>query len=100
MPVSAHGRQIGHEFLGVVERIGSDVTTVKVGDLVVASFSYQDNNTCEFCRAGVQTACVPVGFGHALRPLTRRRWWRSETPPKMGSAPYRERRTEPSSALV
>src|SRR4051794_4804879 len=56
------GQQMGHEFLGIVEQAGTDVATVKVGDLVVASFSYQDN-TCEFCRAGVQTACAHPEFG-------------------------------------
>ncbi|AEV84499.1 IMP dehydrogenase [Actinoplanes sp. SE50] len=57
MPAAEQGRQVGHEFLGIVEQTGADVATVKAGDLVVASFSYQDN-TCEFCRAGVQTACA------------------------------------------
>ncbi|MET8091502.1 alcohol dehydrogenase catalytic domain-containing protein [Micromonospora sp. NPDC005220] len=62
MPASEQGVQMGHEFLGTVEQIGSDVAGVKVGDLVVASFSYQDN-TCEFCRAGLQTACAHAEFG-------------------------------------
>ncbi|MET8088500.1 alcohol dehydrogenase catalytic domain-containing protein [Micromonospora sp. NPDC005237] len=62
MPASDQGQQMGHEFLGVVEQTGSDIATVKVGDLVVASFSYQDN-TCEFCRAGFQTACSHPEFG-------------------------------------
>jgi threonine dehydrogenase-like Zn-dependent dehydrogenase len=66
MPASEQGQQMGHAFLGVVERLGPGVTTVKVGDLVVASFSYQDN-TCEFCRAGVQTACEHVGFFSAAQ---------------------------------
>jgi threonine dehydrogenase-like Zn-dependent dehydrogenase len=62
LPAQERGMQVGHEFLGVVEQIGADVTTVQPGDLVVASFSYQDN-TCEFCRAGVQTACSHPEFG-------------------------------------
>jgi len=62
LPGQEQGMPVGHEFLGVVERTGADVTTVKTGDLVVASFSYQDN-TCEFCRAGVQTACAHPEFG-------------------------------------
>ncbi|HEX6467634.1 MAG TPA: alcohol dehydrogenase catalytic domain-containing protein [Streptosporangiaceae bacterium] len=61
MPAGEQGQRMGHEFLGVVEQTGADVAGVKAGDLVVASFSYQDN-TCEFCRAGVQTACVHGGF--------------------------------------
>ena len=62
LPAQEQGQQMGHEFLGVVEQTGSDVAGVKAGDLVVASFSFQDN-TCEFCRAGVQTACAHPEFG-------------------------------------
>ena len=52
---------MGHEFIGVVEEIGSDVTTVTQGDLVVAPFACSDN-TCEFCREGLQTSCRHGGF--------------------------------------
>jgi threonine dehydrogenase-like Zn-dependent dehydrogenase len=52
---------MGHEFLGVVEDLGSEVTGLKRGDLAVASFAYQDN-TCDFCREGVQTSCRHGGF--------------------------------------
>jgi threonine dehydrogenase-like Zn-dependent dehydrogenase len=61
MEPSERGRRIGHEFLGVVEDTGADVTTVKQGDLVVAPFVYSDN-TCEFCREGLQTSCLHGGF--------------------------------------
>ena len=47
---------MGHEFLGIVEETGADVATVKAGDLVVAPFTYSDN-TCDFCREGLQIAC-------------------------------------------
>ena len=40
LPTTEQGVQSGHEFLGVVEQTGTDVSTVKAGDLVVASFSY------------------------------------------------------------
>ena len=46
----------GHEFLGIVEDAGSEVTTVKKGDLVVAPFAVSDG-TCEYCRDGLQTSC-------------------------------------------
>lgn len=61
LPASQTGTTMGHEFLGVVEETGTDVRTVVRGDLVVASFSYQDN-TCPICRDGVQTACPHGGF--------------------------------------
>jgi threonine dehydrogenase-like Zn-dependent dehydrogenase len=61
MPLSACPVRMGHEFIGVVEDIGREVSTVKKGDLVVAPFAYSDG-TCEFCRAGLQTSCVHGGF--------------------------------------
>jgi threonine dehydrogenase-like Zn-dependent dehydrogenase len=53
--------RIGHEFIGIVEDTGSEVTTVKRGDLVVAPFAWSDG-TCDFCREGLQTACEHGGF--------------------------------------
>ena len=49
--------RMGHEYVGVVERVGAEVRTVGVGDLVVGSFVASDN-TCEICRAGYQSRCV------------------------------------------
>ena len=48
--------RVGHEFVGIVEDTGSQVTTVKKGDLVVAPFAISDG-TCQFCRQGLQTSC-------------------------------------------
>ncbi|MBB5788846.1 zinc-dependent alcohol dehydrogenase family protein [Jiangella mangrovi] len=50
-------RHMGHEYVGVVEEIGSDVRAVRVGDFVVGSF-FASDNTCEICRAGYQSRCV------------------------------------------
>ena len=61
MPADEQGTPMGHEFLGVVEEAGQDVTTVKAGDLVVAPFAWQDN-TCDFCSEGFQTSCRHGGF--------------------------------------
>ena len=58
---------MGHEYAGVVEEVGSDVTTIKPGQFVVGSF-FASDNTCTICRAGYQTSCVrrePVGAGGA-----------------------------------
>jgi threonine dehydrogenase-like Zn-dependent dehydrogenase len=52
---------MGHEYVGVVEEIGSDVKNVKVGDFVVGSFVISDN-TCEICRSGYQSGCVHREF--------------------------------------
>jgi threonine dehydrogenase-like Zn-dependent dehydrogenase len=60
MPATGQGRSMGHEFLGIVEDVGPAVGELKHGDLVVASFLYQDN-TCEFCAEGLQTSCPHGG---------------------------------------
>ena len=61
LPHTAQGTPMGHELLGVVEEAGAAVTSVKKGDFVIATFAFQDN-TCVFCREGVQTACVHGGW--------------------------------------
>jgi threonine dehydrogenase-like Zn-dependent dehydrogenase len=76
MPASDGGERIGHEFLGIVEDVGSDVSGFTRGDLVVAPFVWSDG-TCEFCREGLQTSCrhgglwarngVDGGQGEAVR---------------------------------
>jgi threonine dehydrogenase-like Zn-dependent dehydrogenase len=55
------GQSMGHEAIGVVEEIGTDVRTVKRGDVVVMPFAISDG-TCEFCQEGLTTACVHVSF--------------------------------------
>lgn len=59
----AAGSRLGHEFIGIVEEIGSEVTTIRPGDLVVAPFQWSDN-TCPACRDGIHTRCENGGtFG-------------------------------------
>jgi threonine dehydrogenase-like Zn-dependent dehydrogenase len=50
-------RRMGHEYAGVVEEVGDEVTEIKPGQFVVGSF-FASDNTCEICRAGYQTACI------------------------------------------
>ncbi|MGX9888732.1 zinc-binding dehydrogenase [Streptomyces sp. NPDC002276] len=76
MPATDTGRPMGHEFLGVVEETGAEVTGLKSGDLVVAPFTYSDN-TCDYCARGLYTSCrnggrygfagVDGGQGEAVR---------------------------------
>jgi threonine dehydrogenase-like Zn-dependent dehydrogenase len=50
------GERVGHEFMGIVEAVGSDVRGVRPGDRVVASPSIADG-TCDMCRLGLPYAC-------------------------------------------
>src|SRR5438876_4455843 len=61
MEYSETGRRMGHEAIGVVEAVGADVRSVRVGNLVVMPFAYSDG-TCVFCREGLHTSCVHGGF--------------------------------------
>ena len=47
---------IGHEYVGIVEAVGSDVTTVQPGQFVVGGFLTSDN-TCPVCKAGAHANC-------------------------------------------
>jgi threonine dehydrogenase-like Zn-dependent dehydrogenase len=58
---NVEGQRMGHEAIGVVEDVGSDVRTIRRGQVVVMPFADSDG-TCLFCEEGLQTACVHVGF--------------------------------------
>jgi threonine dehydrogenase-like Zn-dependent dehydrogenase len=59
-PVNEPSR-IGHEFVGIVQEVGSEVRSLHAGDFVIAPFMYSDN-TCPHCRVGIQSACSAGGF--------------------------------------
>jgi threonine dehydrogenase-like Zn-dependent dehydrogenase len=48
---------MGHEYVGVVQEVGRQVSTIKQGQFVVGSF-WASDNTCELCQAGYQSSCV------------------------------------------
>ena len=48
---------MGHEYVGIVEEVGDDVSSIKPGQFVVGSF-FASDNTCEICQAGYQTHCI------------------------------------------
>ncbi|GAA2561276.1 threonine dehydrogenase-like Zn-dependent dehydrogenase [Neomicrococcus aestuarii] len=61
MPTSDEPRPMGHEFIGIIEELGSEVTGLSVGDLVISPFAFSDN-TCSFCQEGFHTACKHGGW--------------------------------------
>ncbi len=66
------GAVMGHEFMGVVEAAGREVTTLRPGDRVVAPFSVSCGR-CDWCRNRLPTQCTTTGravfggrFGHVF----------------------------------
>lgn len=55
------GRQMGHEAIGIVEAVGSEVRTIRRGQVVIMPFAYSDGS-CMFCDEGLNTSCVHGGF--------------------------------------
>ena len=54
------GSRMGHEFIGVVEAVGADVTSLQAGDLVASPFLWSDG-TCVLCREGMHPSCLHGG---------------------------------------
>ncbi|HZB40016.1 MAG TPA: zinc-dependent alcohol dehydrogenase family protein [Ilumatobacter sp.] len=48
---------MGHEYCGIVEDVGRDVTSITRGQFVIGSFAASDN-TCPHCRAGYHSSCA------------------------------------------
>jgi threonine dehydrogenase-like Zn-dependent dehydrogenase len=64
-------KPMGHEYCGIVEEVGSAVTSIKPGQFVIGSF-FASDNTCPNCRAGYPSGCQHREFvGDAQAPLLR-----------------------------
>jgi threonine dehydrogenase-like Zn-dependent dehydrogenase len=48
---------MGHEYVGIVEEVGTEVKTIRPGQFVIGSF-FASDNTCEICRTGYQSSCI------------------------------------------
>ncbi len=55
------GGRTGHEFIGIVEDVGSEVHLIRRGDRVIAPFAFSDG-TCDNCARGLHTSCVAGGY--------------------------------------
>ena len=62
---------MGHEYCGIVEEVGSAVTSVKPGHFVIGS-SFASDNSCPTCQIGYQSSCQHRELvGGAQAPLLR-----------------------------
>ncbi|GAB04400.1 threonine dehydrogenase-like Zn-dependent dehydrogenase [Gordonia amarae] len=55
--------KMGHEYVGVVEKVGSAVRTLRPGDFVVGSFVISCGE-CPICLDGYPSKCVHAEFVH------------------------------------
>jgi threonine dehydrogenase-like Zn-dependent dehydrogenase len=74
-PFMTQGDVMGHEPMGVVREVGSDVTAVKPGDRVVVPFNISCG-TCWMCSQGLQSQCETTqnrerGYGASLFGYTK-----------------------------
>lgn len=67
VPTCKPGRILGHEGVGVIEKLGGNVTTLQVGDYVLISCITSDGK-CEYCRKGMYSHCLDGGWilGHQI----------------------------------
>lgn len=78
----ASGSRLGHEFIGVVEQVGADVTGLAAGDRVLSSVSVACGE-CRHCREGLESSCVRWSlFGWAPRT------WQHGGSPQGGQSEY------------
>jgi alcohol dehydrogenase len=59
IPDTRIGHTFGHEFIGVVEQVGSSVQKLKVGDRVMVPFNISCGS-CYFCTRGLYSNCQNV----------------------------------------
>jgi alcohol dehydrogenase len=61
VPTCTPGRILGHEGVGVVEKVGSAVASFKPGDRVLIS-CISSCGKCEYCRKGMYSHCTTGGW--------------------------------------
>jgi propanol-preferring alcohol dehydrogenase len=62
--LTPHQPQIvpGHQIVGVVDRVGQDVTHFKPGDRAGVPWLYQTDQTCRYCQRGTENLCEHALF--------------------------------------
>ena len=94
---------LGHEGGGIVEEIGTGVTTLKVGDHVIPLYT-PECGVCKFCLSGKTNLCQAIRAtqGKGLRPDGTTRFSKNGTPifHYMGTSTFSEYTVVPEIALA
>jgi alcohol dehydrogenase len=61
VPTCVPGRILGHEGIGIVDKVGSSVTAFQAGDRVIIS-CISSCGKCDYCRRGMYSHCVDGGW--------------------------------------
>ena len=61
VPTCTPGRILGHEGVGVIDKVGNAVAAFKPGDHVIIS-CISSCGTCDYCRRGMYSHCVNGGW--------------------------------------
>jgi alcohol dehydrogenase len=61
VPTCTPGRILGHEGVGVIDKVGSAVTAFRAGDHVIIS-CISSCGKCDYCRRGMYSHCVNGGW--------------------------------------
>lgn len=61
VPTCEHGRILGHEGVGIIDKIGDGVRSFEHGDRVLVS-CISACGTCEYCRKGMTSHCTTGGW--------------------------------------
>ena len=61
VPTCGPGRILGHEGIGVVDKVGAAVTAFRPGDRVIVS-CISSCGKCDYCRRGMYSHCVNGGW--------------------------------------
>jgi len=61
VPTCTPGRILGHEGVGIIDKVGNAVTTFKAGDRVIIS-CISSCGTCDYCRRRMYSHCLNGGW--------------------------------------
>jgi len=62
LPLKKSPLILGHEIVGVVDKVGNEVTTFQIGDRAGVAWLNKACGRCEFCLSGMENLCTNARF--------------------------------------